>query len=137
MGVGILAHGTRAPTEGFFHPDLFFSRPVCLGYYEKSHDICEFWGDKLISNISAFNNIKLALHYSVHMRTSGEKIRILDEAEHVQSVSYSHKMIVRLTYSGAFRGRQARHLPRTPLCNCNVQSSLSCCQMGHNSNCNV
>jgi len=24
MGVGVLAHGTRVPTEVFFHPDLFF-----------------------------------------------------------------------------------------------------------------
>jgi len=24
MGVGVLAHATRAPTEGFFHPDLLF-----------------------------------------------------------------------------------------------------------------
>jgi len=23
MGVGVLPHVTRAPTEGFFHPDLF------------------------------------------------------------------------------------------------------------------
>jgi len=29
----------------FFHPDLFFSRPVCLGYYGKSRDICVFWSD--------------------------------------------------------------------------------------------
>jgi len=25
MGVDVLPHVTRAPTEGFFHPDLFFS----------------------------------------------------------------------------------------------------------------
>jgi len=37
-----------------------------------------------------FNNIKITLHYSVYMRTSGEKVRISDEAERVQSVSYSH-----------------------------------------------
>jgi len=24
----------------FFNPDLFFSQPVCLGYYEKSREIC-------------------------------------------------------------------------------------------------
>jgi len=36
MGVvGVLPHVTRASTEGFFHPDLFFSRPVCAGYYKK------------------------------------------------------------------------------------------------------
>jgi len=51
------------------------------------------------------------------MRTSGEKVRISDEAEHVHSVSYSHirKIIVRVIYSGVFKGRQARHLPRPPL----------------------
>jgi len=81
----------------FFHPDLFFSRPVCLGYYEKSRDICVFWSDKLISNFNVFNNIKVTLHYSVYMRTSGEKVRISDEAERVQLVSYPHKMIVWLT----------------------------------------
>jgi len=30
------------------------------------------------------------LHYSVYMRTSGEKVRISDEVERVQSVSYFH-----------------------------------------------
>jgi len=40
-----------------------------------------------------FNNIKtgLTLHYSVYMRTSGEKVRISDEVERVQSVLYSHR----------------------------------------------
>ena len=32
---GVLRHVTRAPTEVFFHPDLFFSRPVCLGLIVK------------------------------------------------------------------------------------------------------
>ena len=39
---------------------------------------------------NVFNKVKLTLYYSVHMRTSGEKVRISDEAERVQSVSYSH-----------------------------------------------
>jgi len=30
------------------------------------------------------------LHYSVYTRTSGEKVRISDEAESVQTVSYPH-----------------------------------------------
>jgi len=42
MGAGILPHVTRAPTGGFFHPDLLFGRRVCLGYYEKSRDIYVF-----------------------------------------------------------------------------------------------
>ena len=37
-----------------------------------------------------FSNIKMTLHCSVYMRTSGEKVCISDEAERVQSVSYSH-----------------------------------------------
>jgi len=37
-----------------------------------------------------FNNIKLILYCSVYMRASGENVRISDEAERVQSVSYSH-----------------------------------------------
>jgi len=40
MGVGVFPHVARAPTEGFFDPELFFGRPVCLGYYENSHDVC-------------------------------------------------------------------------------------------------
>jgi len=37
-----------------------------------------------------FNNVKITLHYSVYMRASGEKVRVSDEAERVQSVSHSH-----------------------------------------------
>ena len=33
---------------------------------------------------------KITLHCSVYMRTSGEKVRISDEAERVLSVSFSH-----------------------------------------------
>ena len=39
------------------------------------------------------NNIvikKVTLHHTVYMRTSGENVRISDEAERVQPVSYSH-----------------------------------------------
>jgi len=86
-----LPHVTRARTEGFFHPCLFFSRHVCLGYYEKSRDICAFRSDKLISNFNVFyNNFTITLYYSVYMRTSGVKGRISVEAERVQSVSYPH-----------------------------------------------
>ena len=35
-----------------------------------------------------FNNIRITLYHSVRMRTSGEKVRISDEAERVQLVSY-------------------------------------------------
>ena len=63
---------------------------MCPGCYEKSRDICVFGNDELISNFTVFNNIKITLHDSVYMRTSGEKVRISDEAERVQSVSYSH-----------------------------------------------
>ena len=36
------------------------------------------------------SNIKITLHYSVYMSTSGEKVRLSDEVERVQSVSCSH-----------------------------------------------
>jgi len=36
------------------------------------------------------DNTKMTLYYSVRMRTSGEKVHILDEAQRVQSVSYPH-----------------------------------------------
>ena len=49
------------------------------------------------------------------MCTSGEKVRISDEAERVQSVSYSHfKSIVRALYSGFCKEMQAKHLPHSP-----------------------
>ena len=56
----------------------------------KNHVISVFWSDKLISNFNVFNNIKITLHYSVHMRASGEKVCSSDEAECVQPVSYSY-----------------------------------------------
>jgi len=43
-----------------------------------------------MSNYNVVNDIKITLHYSVYMRTSGEKVRISDDVERVQSVSYSH-----------------------------------------------
>ena len=33
---------------------------------------------------------------------------------------FSYKVIVIITDSGVFKGKQARHLPRAPLCNCKV-----------------
>jgi len=72
-----------------------------------------------MSKFNAFNNIKITLHYSVYMRTSGEKIRILDEAERVQWVWCCHiRSLSGLCAVVCLRGRQARHLPRAPLCNC-------------------
>jgi len=59
---------------------------VYQGYHAKSRDICVFSSDKLINNCNVFSNIKITSHYSVFMRTSGEKVRISDEAERVQSV---------------------------------------------------
>jgi len=62
------------------------------------------------------------------MRPSGDKVRTSDEAERVQSTSYSYKIIVRVIYSGAFKGRQARHLPRTPFAT--VMCKVPCFQTG-------
>jgi len=76
---------------GFFPPKSVFSSTCVSRFnYEKSREICVFWSDKLISIFNLFSNIKTTLHYSVYMRTSGEKVRISDYAESVQSVSYSH-----------------------------------------------
>jgi len=61
-----------------------------------------------------FNNIETTLHNSVYMRTSGEKVRILDEAERVQSVSCSHKR----SLSGLCTAvclREGKRGPRAPL----------------------
>jgi len=62
-----------------------------------------------------FNNKKITLCLSVSMRTSREKVRLLNEAG-VQSVSYSHvRSLTGLHTVGCFKGRQARHLPRAHL----------------------
>ena len=49
------------------------------------------------------SNIKITLHHSVYMRTSGEKVRISDEAERVQSVSYSHIRSLSPLYTVVFK----------------------------------
>jgi len=47
------------------------------------------------------------------MRTTGEKLRLSDEAEGVQSVSYSHIRSLSGLYNGTMVClREARHLPR-------------------------
>jgi len=102
MVVGVLPDVTRAPTEGFFHTDLFLSWTVCLGY-EKSREICVF---EVINSSATSMCWRITLHYSVYIRTLGEKVRISDEAERVQSVSYSHKVIVRVIYSGVWESKR-------------------------------
>jgi len=37
-----------------------------------------------------FTNIKITFYHSVYMLTSGEEVRISDEAERVPSASYAH-----------------------------------------------
>jgi len=55
------------------------------------------------------------------MRTSGEKVRISDEAERVQSVSYSHiRSLSELSTVVRLREGKGGHLARAALCNCNV-----------------
>jgi len=56
------------------------------------------------------------------MRTLGEKVHISDEAESVQSVSYSHARSLSDLYTVlcSSKGRQARHLPPATLGNTNV-----------------
>ena len=49
------------------------------------------------------------------MRASDEKVRISDEEERAQSVSYSHIRSLSGLYTVmCFKGRQASHLPRAP-----------------------
>ena len=80
---------------------------------EKSREIRVFRSDKLISNFNVLNNIKITLHNSVYMRTSGEKARISDEAERVQSVSYSHIAAVsKLRPAGQMRPAKPFHPAR-------------------------
>jgi len=46
-----------------------------------------------------FDDIKITSYYGVCICTSGEKVRISDEEERVQSVSYSHiKIIIGVVY---------------------------------------
>jgi len=89
MGGGFLPHVTTAPTEGFFHPDLFLV-DLCVQVIMKNRVKSVFFEVINSSAFNVFNNIKITLHYIVYMRTSGQKVLISDEAERVQSVSYSH-----------------------------------------------
>jgi len=94
---------------GFFPPrSVFLSRPVGLSYYEKSRDICVFWSDKLINNFNVSSSIKITLHCGVYMRTSGEKVCISDEAERVQSVSYSHMRSLSGLYAAVYLIREGK-----------------------------
>jgi len=66
------------------------------------------------------------LHYSVYMRTLGEKVLISVEAKSVKSVSYSHIRSLSGLYTVAClsKGRQAEHLHPATLGNSSVQSTL-------------
>ena len=100
----------RSPTEGFFHPYLLFSRPVCLGYYEKSRDICVFWSDKPINNFNVSSVILECLY--AHIRWENTHIGWSRTCS--IGFIFSYKIIVRVIYCGVFKERQARHLPRAP-----------------------
>ena len=81
-----------------------------------------------------FHNIRITLHQKVYIRKLGEKVLISDEAESVQSVSYSHIRSLSGLYTEVClsKGRQARHLPPATLGNSYVQSTLF--SMGPKSN---
>ena len=68
---------------------------------------------KYISNFIALNDVKISLYNSVSMRIQDKKVCISDEAERVQSVSYSHKIIVKVIYSGVRKGKRST-LPLAP-----------------------
>jgi len=60
-----LSHGNRR---------FSISRPGYLGLIMKNRVKSVFFlSDKFISNFSVFNNMKITLHYSVCMSTSGER----------------------------------------------------------------
>jgi len=56
------------------------------------------------------------------MRTSGEKTRISDDAERVQSISHSHFRSLSGLYTVVYlrEGKRGTCLAPPPLCNCNV-----------------
>ena len=127
--------GPGHSSEGF-STQVCFLIDLCVEVIMKNRVISAFFE---VINPSTTSMCPV-IYYSVYMRTSGKKVRISDEAERVQSVSYSHVRSLSglyTLYSGVFKGRQVRHLPRAPPCNCNAQSSIPCFQMRPNSNCNV
>jgi len=80
-----------------------------------------------------FNNIKITLHRSVYKRTSGEKVRISDEAERVQSVSYFHVRSLSGLYTAVClregkRGTCLEHSFATVMC------KIPCFQRGPTAN---
>ena len=94
--VGVFSRVANAPFAVFFPPRIdFFRRPACLGLIMKNRVKSVFFeAINNISNFNVFNIIKLTLHYSVHTRTAGEKLRISDEAERVNGFISSYKNIV-------------------------------------------
>jgi len=54
MGVGVLPHVTRVPTEFFFYPDLFFLVDLCVEVIMKNSVISVFF-KVVISNFNLFN----------------------------------------------------------------------------------
>jgi len=83
-----------------------------------------------------FNNVKIALHYSVYMRTSCEKVRVFDEAERVQSVSYSHIRSLSGLYTLMCIKEGKRLTCLGPLF-ATVVCKVPCFQRAPNSSCNV
>ena len=123
--VGVLPHVNRASHWGFFQPDLYFSRPVCLGLIMTNRVKSVFF--EVINSSATWYQYKDTLHYSVYiMRTSGEKVRISDKAERIQSVSYSHIRSLSGSYTVVCLRKQVRHLPRSPFAT--VRCKVPCFQ---------
>ena len=61
-----------------------------------------------------FNNIKMTLHYSVYVCTSGEEVRTSDESERVQSVSYFNIRSLSWLYAVVCLRKGKRSLPWAP-----------------------
>jgi len=76
-----------------------------------------------------FDNIKITLHYSVYMHTSSEEVRISDDAERVQSVSYSYIRSLSGLCTAVFLWEGKRNICLGPLFS-TVMSKVSCFQRG-------
>ena len=89
----------RAPTDVFSTQICFLSRPGRLGLIVKNRVKSVFFDVIKSSATSMCSIIYRLLYISVCMRTSSEKVRISDEAERVQSVSYPYiqwRLVVKL-----------------------------------------
>jgi len=114
MGVGVLPHVTRAPTDVFFHPDLFFLVDLWVYVIMKNRVISVFFevvnssATSICSIIQYKDNFALqCLH--AHIRWESTNIG-WSRACSIGFV-FSYKIIVRLIYSGVFKAAMSNLRP--------------------------